>query len=191
MVSYPSQGLSLNKYPEQLQLGAEEDPKHNENDQSFRAAQHQLEEVRRVETGYPPPKRDQTREQVHPRPPQLDGYSSALSKFSSSKKGLPLLPPEDLKLNINQLSKFSTKFKADMRHCGSPFRFTQAKKGLRSTVERRDIGEGRINKMFTTRTPTLMDDDIQSLIKQYPVPHHEKKRASLPSQESEVSISLA
>ena len=53
---------------------------------------------------------------------------------------------------------------------GSPFRFRNPKETqLISNLERKKIGNGRINMNFTSKTPNLKDKKIQELIKKYPV----------------------
>ena len=40
---------------------------------------------------------------------------------------------------------------------------------LKANLERKNQGGGRLNKLFTERTPKLGDADIRSLISKYPV----------------------
>lgn len=62
------------------------------------------------------------------------------------------------------------KVRPDAREAGSPYRFKAIKDvSLKANLERKTLGQGRLNKLFTERTPKLADGDIRSLISKYPV----------------------
>jgi hypothetical protein len=42
-------------------------------------------------------------------------------------------------------------------------------KPLQTNIERKAMGDGRMNKMFSDRTPKLSDGDIKSLVSKYPL----------------------
>lgn len=49
--------------------------------------------------------------------------------------------------NMSQLSEYTVKVKTDTREDGSPFRFKAIKDvKLNSNIERKTLGEGRLNK---------------------------------------------
>lgn len=50
-----------------------------------------------------------------------------------------------------------------------------AKSPMKSTIERKADGGGRMNKMFSNRTPRVTDSEIRSLAQKYP--KGEKKEA--------------
>jgi len=43
------------------------------------------------------------------------------------------------------------------------------KSPLKATIERKTIGNGRLNQMFSDRTPRVTDSDIRSLVSKYPL----------------------
>ena len=84
----------------------------------------------------------------------------------STRRGQKIKHPH----NMSQLSEYTVKVKTDTREAGSPFRFKAIKDvKMKSNLERKTLGEGRMNKQFTERTPKLGDQDIRSLISKYPV----------------------
>jgi hypothetical protein len=48
-------------------------------------------------------------------------------------------------------------------------------------LARRQLGEGRINKLFTGKTSVLSDPDIKDLIIKYPDSKENKKQDTLPN----------
>ena len=70
---------------------------------------------------------------------------------------------------VEKLSKFSSIVKPDGRSIpGSPFRYNQ-KVSFTSNIQRKQIGDGRLNKIFKGKTATLKDDDVKNYISMYPV----------------------
>lgn len=71
-----------------------------------------------------------------------------------------------MRVPMDALSQYSTTIKGDLRKRGSPFRY-RSKDGnsaLKAQENRRALGEGRANKIFSGATPTLKDSDIKELI---------------------------
>ena len=40
---------------------------------------------------------------------------------------------------------------------------------LKSNVERKEMGHGRLNKLFQSKTPCVKDYEIRSLVRKYPL----------------------
>jgi len=65
---------------------------------------------------------------------------------------------------VEQLSKISSLVKRDNRcNPGSPFRFN-ANHVFKSNLERKAIGNGRLNRHIKGATSTLKDPDIRQLL---------------------------
>jgi hypothetical protein len=54
------------------------------------------------------------------------------------------------------------------------------KSPLKSTIERKAIGNGRLNQMFSNRTPKVTDSDIRSLVSKYPLGEKRETEKDIP-----------
>jgi len=72
--------------------------------------------------------------------------------------------------DLNNLSAVRVRNQPDNRalNPSSPFRFQQTQTNFKSIEVRKTLGQGRLNKQFHQKVPTLKDDDIKELIEKYP-----------------------
>lgn len=47
--------------------------------------------------------------------------------------------------------------------------YLPSKSPLKANFERKAIGDGRLNKLFSDRTPKVTDTDIKTLVQKYPI----------------------